>query len=75
MSFILCNGICTEEGSTIKFAENLFVVTHFHLSIGQNNIDKLYSHVHPTLNVVTNILTGIRKLILVANDWHLKHVI
>lgn len=27
---------------------------------------------HPTLNAVTNILTGIRKLILVANYWHLK---
>lgn len=51
----------------MKFAENLFVVTHFHLSIGQNNIDKLYSHLHPNLNVVTNILNGIRKLILVAN--------
>lgn len=42
-----------EEYGTIKFAENLFVVTHFYHSTSQNNIDKLYSHIPPTLTVVT----------------------
>lgn len=40
MSFISCNDICIEEGSAKKFAENLLVVTHSFLSIGQNSTDK-----------------------------------
>lgn len=66
-SFIQFNDIHIIECSAIKFAENVFVLTHFHHSIGQNNTDKLHSHIYLNLECGhLKILTGNKKLFLVA---------